>query len=630
MERTVDNNRFLLTSNEIRSKFINFFLKKNHHEIEAANLLPNWDSSLLFVNSGMFPLVPYLLWETHPNGKRLVNYQRCFRTDDINEVGDMRHTTLFEMLGNWSLGDYFKKEQIAYRFEFLFEELGLDPRKIYQSTFGGNEFVGEDLESLEIVKNTFKKYGIEAEVWPQTKGKGEAWPGVACDFTTQRIFQYSDKNRRQRGQVVWEVWWPDTETFYDTGKPHNEQFGKHCHVNCDCGRFIEIGNSVFIQYVLKENGRTEIEHKNVDFGGWLERITMAVQQKDNVFLTDVFYDYVSILEKTYWIMYADHAKDIEVIIDHCRAIAFLIIDWCQISNKDQWYFLRRLMRRVFTKIYLLNIELQSVLDISNAIVEKLWAVYTAFQHKQEEIIAAIIKEHQWFSKNLIKGVHFFKKIVAEKKTVSGEDAFLLQGTYWFPIELIKELCGEHEITLDEAGYMHQVEEHRNISRQWADKKFKSWLGDASVQTTKYHTLTHLLHQTLIDFLGKEVQQKWSNITQERLRFDFSYSPAIDSETVAAIESAINKKIDEWFVVESHIENTTDALNNGAIGLFWEKYPEKVSVYSMTNPAGVIISKEICTWPHVQNANELSHLQIVECKSIWSNIKRIKAILVEAE
>lgn len=325
----------MLSSDQIRQKYIEYFQKQGHAHIEAARLLPQGDSSLLFVNSGMFPLVPYLLGADHPAGKRLANYQRCFRSDDIEEVGDQRHTTCFEMLGNWSLGDYFKKEQIHFWYSFLFDELKIDPSKIYQSVFGGNAEVPADEDSIEFLKAEFAARGIIAEVGPKTTGKGEDGPGVPCDFSTQRIFQYTDKNWWQRGKVVGEVGGPDTETFYDTGKEHNTKFGAHCHPNCDCGRFIEIGNSVFMEYVLREDGWKKLDRQNVDFGGGLERITMAVQGLDNVFYTDIFKPYIDILHTTYNISYTDHAKDIEVIVDHIRAIVWLIMDGALPSNKDQ-------------------------------------------------------------------------------------------------------------------------------------------------------------------------------------------------------------------------------------------------------------------------------------------------------
>lgn len=614
-------------SNDIRSKFVQYFTTKlAHAEIQAANLIPNGDSSLLFVNSGMFPLVPYLLGEKHPLGNRLVNYQRCFRTDDIDEVGDKRHTTCFEMMGNRSLADYFKKEQIWYRYGFLFDELGIDPSKIYQSTFGGNADVAEDLDSIQFVKETFAKYGIIAEVWPKTTGKWDLGPWVPCDFTTQRIFQYSDKNRRQRGNIVGEVWGPDTETFYDTGKEHDTKYGEYCHPNCDCGRFIEIGNSVFIQYKLSEDGRKQLENANVDFGGGLERITMAVQGHDNVFKTDIFSDYIAIFEKKYGISYDEHSKDLEVIVDHCRAIARLIMDGCMISNKDQWYFLRRLIRRVLTKLHVLELSDEVMMEVVDAIIEKLHTTYPEMKEKKNEIIWVIEKERAWFAKNLKNGMHFFEKIVASQTTVTGDDAFLLQTSHGFPIDLIKELCMEKGITLDIEAYYAKVEEHKNISRAGADKKFKSGLGDDSVQTIQYHTATHVLHQVLRDLFGDEIKQNGSNLTAERLRFDFTCPKQLSKEDIAEAEKLVNERIAGGFMVSSEIMKLDDAWKSGAIGLFGEKYPEQVSVYTMIQPNWTLISKEICTGPHVKSAIELWRFRITEYSSLGAEVRRIKAVL----
>jgi len=615
-----------LNSDQIRQKYIEYFTRNGHAHIEASRLLPQGDSSLLFVNSGMFPLVPYLLGADHPQGNRLVNYQRCFRTDDIDEVGDQRHTTCFEMLGNWSLGDYFKKEQIHFWYSFLFDELGIDPSKIYQSVFGGNSEVPADGEAIEFLKAEFAARGITAELGPKTTGKGEDGPGVACDFSTQRIFQYTDKNRRQRGKVVGEVGGPDTETFYDTGKEHNKQYGEHCHPNCDCGRFIEIGNSVFMQYVLKETGRTKLDRQNVDFGGGLERITMAVQGLDNVFKTDIFSPYVDVLEANYNITYANNAKDMEVIVDHIRAIAWLIMDGASPSNKDQGYFVRRLIRRVASKLQLLNVDMNAIYVLLDAAIEKLGATYTEMQSKKEEIRAVVEKEVKAFSQNLKKGLQHFEKIVAGKNEVDAENAFLMQTSYGFPIELIVEIAHDRDVKVDVEGYNAKIEEHKNISRQGMEKKFKSGLGDTGEQTVKYHTATHLLHQTLRDVLGEHVQQKGSNLTAERLRFDFSHPTSMTKEQIKEVEDKVNTLIAKGFTVTVETMATEAAFASGALGFFGDKYGPEVTVYTFTNPDGVVISKEICTGPHVQNLDGFGRFKIVEEASVAAGVRRIKAIL----
>jgi len=315
-----------MTSQEIRQKYLEFFKERGHAIIPSFSLIPENDPSLLFVNSGMFPLVPYLLGEKHPAGTRLADSQKSFRADDIDEVGDNRHNTFFEMLGNWSLGDYFKQEQLHWWFEFIVNELGLDPKKIYQTVYAGDDMVSKDEFSIEILKTIFHKYGIQAEEGPTTSGKGSEGPGVSIDFDTQRIFAYRDKNWWQRGDAVGELGGPDSETFYDTGKKHDPKYGKHCHVNCDCGRFLEIGNSVFMQYQKTETGWKELANKNVDFGGGLERITMVMQGKRSVFETDLFSTIIGKIEELSEKQYENNTKAFEVIADHLKAATFIMGD----------------------------------------------------------------------------------------------------------------------------------------------------------------------------------------------------------------------------------------------------------------------------------------------------------------
>ncbi len=617
----------VLSSDEIRQKYIEYFQKNGHVNIEASGLLPQGDSSLLFVNSGMFPLVPYLLGADHPQGNRLVNSQRCFRTDDIDEVGDQRHTTCFEMLGNWSLGDYFKKEQIHFWYTFLFDELKIDPTKIYQTVFGGSDTVPADEESIKYIQEEFAARGVTAELGPKTTGEGEVGPGVECDFSKQRIFQYgADKNRWQRGNVVGETGGTDTETFYDTGKEHNKSFGEHCHPNCDCGRFIEIGNSVFMQYKLTESGREKIERQNVDFGGGLERITMAVQWTDNVFKTDVFQPYIQLLADKYNISYEDNAKDVEVIVDHIRAVALLIMDGALPSNKDQGYYLRRLIRRVVTKLQLLNVDKQAVHDLLDSVIEKLGVGYPELREKNDEIKAVVEKEVKSFSQNLKKGLQYFEKMVGDKNEVDAESAFMLQTSYGFPIELIEEIGNDRGIKVDVEGYKVKVEEHKNISRQGMEKKFKSGLGDSSDQTIKYHTATHLLHQTLREVLGGHVQQKGSNITAERLRFDFSHPAAMTPEQIKEVEDKVNAIVQKGFTVSSQTMETEKAFAEGAIGFFGDKYGPEVSVYTISAPDGSVVSKEICTGPHVESSDNFGTFKITSEWSVSAGVRRIKAIL----
>jgi len=622
------NNDFEITSDEVRKKFVAFWVKKNNHaEIPSVSLLPDNDPTLLFVNSGMFPLVPYLLWEKHAQWTRLVNYQRCFRSDDIEEVWDHRHTTCFEMLWNWSLWDYFKKDQIKNRYAFLVKEIGLDPKRLYQSVYAGDEKVPTDEESISTLKEVFSKYGVSNGVWEATTGKWDLWTGNKVDFEANRIFPYRDKNRRQRGEAIGEIWWPDTETFYDTGKKHDPSFGKHCHVNCDCGRFIEIGNSVFIQYILTQNGREQIEKKNVDFWGWLERITMVANGISNIFESDIFLPYVKYIETKTGKKYKDYPKAFEIITDHLRASVFLIMDGCFPSNKDQWYYLRRLLRSMLVQNNKIGLDISDFPDLIHLIIEKLKPTYTQLESAKENILETMMNEAEKFEKVLKRWMKEFEKLI-KNNSISGEDIFKLQATHGLPFEVIVELWKQRWIHVDEHGYHKKRKEHKEISRQWAEKKFKSGLADNSEQTTKLHTATHLLHASLKRILWNHVAQKGSNITPERLRFDFSHPKKMTPEQKEAVTTEINKIIQDGFTVKKEEMNVEDAKTSGAIGLFDDKYDGKVSVFTIIATDGSIVSKEICTGPHVENSEWMWIFKIKKEESSSGGVRRIKAVLMD--
>ncbi len=619
-----------INSKDIKKKFIDFYVNNhNHKEIPSVSLIPENDPTLLFTNSGMFPLVPYLLWEKHPMGKRLVDCQRCFRSDDIEEVWDARHTTCFEMLGNWSLWDYFKKEQLNNWFEFMIEELGLDINNIYQTVYWwADNKAPKDIETIEILKDIYRKYGIKAQIWPETTGKWEKGPNVDINFSKDKIFAYTDKNWWQRWDSIWEVGGPDSETFYDTGKEHNPKYWKHCHVNCDCGRFIEIGNSVFIQYILKKSGWEQLKNKNVDFGWGLERLAMVVEWKNNIFETFIFSDYIQLLEQKSWIKYKNNPKPFEIITDHIRAIVFMIMDGGIPSNKDQWYFVRRLIRRVLVQLHKLNIDFNFISELAQVIIDHMAKDYPMMRKKESYIIKIITKEQKAFSKTLTRGIKFWDKIISKKREISGDDAFILQATYGFPFEIIKEMWEEQNINIDIKGYKKKIEEHKIISRQWSDKKFKSWLADNSGQTTQYHTMTHILHQVLRNILWNHVAQKWSNITPARLRFDFSHPEKLTPEQKEEITTRINNIIQNWFVVKMEEMDYDDAVASGAIGLFKDKYEGRVKVYTITDKNWTVLSKELCSGPHLENSSSLEGLnfKIKKEQSSGAGIRRIKAIL----
>ncbi len=618
-----------MNSDEIRSKYIAHFVSKNHKEIGAARLLAENDPTLLFVNSGMFPLVPYLLGEKHPSGKRLVNSQRSFRTDDIEEVGDKRHTTFFEMLGNWSLGDYFKKDQLNWWYEFIVKELKLDPKRIYQSVFAGNNLVQRDEESISVLQEIYKNYGVCNDVGPVTTGDGEKGPGEEIDFDKSRIFPYLDKNWWKRGDAIGELGGPDSETFYDTGKPHDLKFGKYCHVNCSCGRFIEIGNSVFMQYRKTIDGWEELSQKNVDFGGGLERLTMVCNHAPNLFKTDVFSSYVDYIESKSETKYDDIPASYEIITDHIRAVTFLIGDGGVPSNKDQGYFIRRLIRRGLVHLNKVGAKFEVFVDLSKIVIKKMSTVYPQLLKNEEIIVSLISDEVQKFSKTLDKGVKYFNDIKPENNIISGHDAFNLLTTYGFPIELTREMAVEKGYSIDEKEFAQDIVKHKELSRQGAEHKFKSGLADTSKDTTRLHTATHMLHQALRQVLGEHVQQKGSNITPERLRFDFSHSQKMTTEEIEQVENIVNEKIAKKLPVFCEETSPEDAKKHGAIGLFDKKYGERVTVYSIgsvLNDEEKPYSREICTGPHVKNTEELVKFKIIKEEACSSGVRRIKAVL----
>jgi len=618
-----------MDSFELRRKYLDFFISKDHQEIAPAPLLAINDPTLLFVNSGMFPLVPYLLGQKHPEGTRLVNSQRSFRTDDIEEIGDQRHTTFFEMLGNWSLGDYFKKEQLSWWYEFLIDIVGLDPKKLYQSVFAGNDVVERDTESIKTIQEMFKKHGINAEVGPATAGKGELGPGVELDFGRQRIFPYVDKNWWKRGDAVGELGGPDSETFYDTGAPHDSRFGQYCHPNCDCGRFIEIGNSVFMQYRKTAASWEPLEQKNVDFGGGLERLLMVVAGQSDMFMTDLFLQYIQSIELDTGKSYCENLHDFRLICDHVRAATFLIADGGVPSNKDQGYYVRRLIRRALVSVKSLGGSGTLVEKLARQVIAKMSPAYPYLEQKSEIVIREISEEVDKFSRTLEKGVKYFEMAKPVMGVISGEDAFNLTTTYGFPLEITAELAAKKGLKIDLEDYYQRIEHHKDLSRQGSEQKFKSGLIDTTAETTRLHTATHLLHQALRTVLGTHVEQRGSNITPERLRFDFSHPAKMTPEEIKKVEDLVNRQIARGLEVYCVETSPGEAKKQGAIGLFNDKYSSNVTVYTVGAPlseAEKAFSREICTGPHVKNISELGGFKIVKEEASSAGIRRIKAVV----
>ncbi|MFH0891310.1 MAG: alanine--tRNA ligase [Candidatus Falkowbacteria bacterium] len=624
-----------MTSREIRQKYLDFFKKQGHAVILSASLLPENDPSTLFTSSGMQPLVPYLMGEKHPEGTRLADSQKSFRAEDIEEVGDNRHSTFFEMLGNWSLGDYFKKEQLPWFFEFLTKEVGLDPKRLYVSVYSGNADIGveRDTVSVEIWKEIFKKSGIEARDFEDADKKG---------MGDGRIFYYGDrKNWWSRSGApanmpVGEIGGPDSEVFYDLGAEltrHEKSKWKDepCHVNCDCGRFIEIGNSVFIEFVRTEKGFEPLPQKNVDFGGGLERITMVSQGRDNIFETDL---YSGILEKITQLSggkkYRDNMSSFEVIADHLKAACFIMGDDKGVapSNTDQGYLVRRLIRRAVRYGKQIGINKDHwTKEAAEIVIEKYRETYPELARNEKFIINNLDEEETKFAKTLNKGLKEFEKMDSGK--VTGHDAFNLFQTYGFPLEMFFEELGRNNIKYDKdsvtSEYSREMQKHQDMSRTAAAGKFKGGLADHSEEVTKLHTAAHLMLASLRRVLGDHVHQKGSNITAERLRFDFSHPEKMTDEQKQAVENLVNEAISGAFPVKYEEMTLDEARVYGAEGVFESKYGEKVKVYTV-GEGNNIFSKEICGGPHVDNTGSLGKFRIKKEESSGSGTRRIKAVL----
>ncbi len=589
-----------MTVDEIRSKYLEFFKSKGHTIIPSASLVPGNDPTTLFTGSGMQPLVPYLLGKPHPEGARLANSQKCFRAMDIEEVGDNRHTTFFEMLGNWSLGDYFKEEQLAWCLEFLTKEVGIPVERLWVTCFEGDKKLSlpKDTESAEI----WKRLGI-----PETRIR----------------FYSAKKNWWSRAGVpeampAGEPGGPDAEVFYEfTDIPHDTNFGPECHPNCDCGRFLEICNNVFMQYVKKDNGSFVLLPKqNVDFGGGLERIAAVSINSPDVFVIDVFAPIIQKLEAASGRRYAEDMRAFRIVADHVRAASMLIADGVLPGNTERNYVVRRLIRRAVRFADKLGAPHGTLVTLTNT--------------------PAIAEEEERFRKTLARGIKEFERF-AGAGSISGQDAFQLFTTYGFPLELILEEAGERGIKqVDIVGFKELLKKHQELSRTGSEQKFKGGLADTSEKTTRLHTAHHLLLKALQIVLGGEVHQRGSNITQERLRIDFSYPQKVTKEQLAKVETIVNQKIKEDVPVVRTEMSREEAEKLGAEHEFGAKYPERVSVYSV-GPLDNAFSIEFCGGPHVPRTGDLSgsrgpdalggmKFKILKEEAVAQGIRRIKAVL----
>ena len=598
-----------MKTSELRSKYLAFFKEQGHSVIPSVSLIPDNDPSTLFTSSGMQPLVPYFLGQPHPEGKRLVNSQKSFRAQDMEEIGDNRHTTFFEMLGNWSLGDYFKREQLRWAFEFLTKEIGLDPHRIYVSVFNGQGSIAKDTETIDIWKELYQTVGIDAK-------EGE------------RIFAYpASKNWWSRSgepenMPAGEPGGPDSELFFEyPNVSHDPAFGDSCHVNCDCGRFVEICNSVFMQYKKEADGSlSELSQWNVDFGGGLERLVAATLNEPDVFKIDIFQPLLALLESKSGKIYGQEVTDtryMRIVCDHSRAATMLMSDGALPSNKAQGYVVRRLIRRAIRFGRLLNLPPGFITEIGASILDSYADVYPVTPEKHAAILTALTQEETKFHAMLGKGLKEIEKIPA----LTGALAFKLFETYGFPWEMTEEIARERGQQVDRAEFEGEFKKHQDLSRTSAKGMFKGGLADHGEAVVKLHTTTHLMHQALRSVLGTHVQQKGSNITNERLRFDFSHSQKVTPEEIKEVERIVNEQIARNLKVSFADTTYDDAIKAGALAFFGERYPEKVKVYEIGD-----FSKEICGGPHIENTTVLGRFSISREEASSAGVRRIYAIL----
>jgi len=601
----------MITSKELRKKYIQFFKDRGHHQIPSASLIPENDPTTLFISAGMHPLVPYLIGEPHPEGKRLVDFQKCIRTGDIEKVGDAWHNTFFEMFGNWSLGDYFKSEAIQWSWLFLTgkEWLNLDPKKIHVSVFAGDEDAPRDEESAKI------------------------WQGVGVP--KDRIYYYGKE----------ENWWgpagqtgpcgPDTEMYYNTGK---EPCGPDCEPKCNCGKYSEIWNDVFMEYNKTLDGKYEkLSQQNVDTGMGFERTLAVLNGKNSVYDTELFQPIIKAVEneislhpegdQTFGrLMEGANRRSIRIMADHLRAATFIMGDDRGVapSNLDQGYIVRRLIRKAIRHGRLLGIKNDFTKKIASTVIKMYKDVYPELERNKKFIQDNFETEESKFTKTLQKGLKEFEKIAASSKvsqTISGADAFDLFATYGFPLEMTQELAKEQGLEVDTSGFEKAFKKHQATSRSGAEKKFKGGLADQKKETANLHTATHLLHEALRQVLGTHVKQMGSNITAERLRFDFNHDKKMTPAEVKKVETIVNDKIKEDIPIICEEMTLAEAKKKGATGLFEHKYGGKVKVYTAGD-----FSREVCGGPHATKTSELGKFTIKKEESSAAGVRRIKAVL----
>ena len=628
-----------MNTQEIRRAYLDFFVKQGHKVIPRALIVPQNDPTTLFTSSGMQPLLPYLLGAEHPDGKRLVNSQPCLRAQDIEEVGDNRHTTFFEMLGNWSLGDYFKDKEIPWLFEFLTSVVGLDPKQLYVTCYSGNpKFdIPEDKEAASLWEGLFKNAGIDAK---QVEIGSEA-SGYEKGMQGGRIFYYDGKKNwwsrsgDEASTPIGDPAGPDTEVFFDFGTKHDTRFGKECHPNCDCGRFIEIANSVFMSYKRTNKGFEKLPKPNVDFGGGLERIAAAAINDPDVFKISLLWPIIAELEKMSGKKYDSNTQSMRVIADHLRAATFLAFDGVVPSNKEQGYVMRRLMRRAIRFAFELGVEHNLCDEVIPVIISLYKNDYDEMVSAESKIKEVLEKEEKIFRQTLRQGLKQFERSIGSKEDLSGAEIFRLYDTFGFPVELTKEEAFTRGVEIAKNAdqeFDKLMEEQRSRSRTAVKGEFKGGLGGQTEQHKKYHTATHLMYQALRDVLGDHVIQHGSNITEERLRFDFSHPEKMTADQIKKVEDIVNEQIDKDLKVTWEEHPTDEAINKfHVLGAFGDRYGDVVKCYRMqAEGESKPFSFEICGGPHVEHTGELKEggekFKIIKEESSSAGIRRIKAVL----
>ena len=608
-----------MKSSQLRKEFLNFFEKKEHKVYPSSSLIPA-DPTSLFTSAGMQQFVPYLSGKVKPPQKRACSVQKCLRVDDIDKVGNRYHHTFFEMLGNWSFGDYFKEGAIDFALEFLVENLKLEKDRIWISVFKGS--------SVSKGEKEIPRDEASIEIW-QSRG-----------IERERIFEFGMDENFWGPVMKTGPCGPCSEIFYDITKAPCQK-GKNCGPGCECGRFVEIWNLVFMEYNKTAGGKFEkLPKQNVDTGVGFERLVSVLQKKHSDYETDLFWPIIKEIEGTSGRKYDDWERIFRILADHIRAVSFLIGEGALPSNVDRGYVLRMLLRRMIRYARSLNLSKNWYVNPVKKISEIYGSEYPEVITKQTDILTVIQKEEEKFAETLEKGLKEFEKLIQKKvgsekqKAISGKEVFDLYQSYGFPLELTKEIAKEKGFEVDEAGFKEAFEKHKEISKVGAEKKFGG-VGIEQLKTakerqiaTKLHTATHLLHTALREVLGEHIKQMGSDITPERLRFDFSHSQKLEREEIEKVESLVNQKIKENLIVKKEETSFKEAINSGALAFFKEKYPQTVTVYTIEDSLGKVFSKEICGGPHVKRTPELGEFKIIKEKSAGAGIRRIKAILVD--